>query len=175
MSTSGLEINYQINRIRIGTVGRGVWEHDLHCPPELDIVLSGTNTGDSFVEARASISSNATVSTGQRVNYRGGTEVHLSAGFHAAEGAQFHAFIHPCDTEGNSFRPKSLAPSIDLVAQAPDLSFNDTGLLLYPNPATTTLTIRTSRSCLVVWVPPARQLGDGLPATQGTSGSPSSR
>lgn len=146
VSTSGLEINYQINRIRIGTVGRGVWEHDLHCPPELDIVLSGTNTGDSFVEARASISSNATVSTGQRVNYRGGTEVHLSAGFHAAEGAQFHAFIHPCDTEGNSFRPKSLAPSIDLVAQAPDLSFNDTGLLLYPNPATTTLTIRTTSS-----------------------------
>ena len=27
----GLEINYPVNKIRIGTYGRGVWEHDLMC------------------------------------------------------------------------------------------------------------------------------------------------
>lgn len=104
VSCRGLEINYKANRLRAGTEGRGVWEHDLWCPSETDRVESGTYTVNAFKEALNDISSTALVSSGKDVSYRAGNEVHLLPGFHANNGSHFHAFIHPCDKAGNSFK-----------------------------------------------------------------------
>lgn len=36
----------------------------------------------------------------------------MTPGFHASEGCWFHAFIHPCDHEGNSFRSFTPVPPV---------------------------------------------------------------
>lgn len=136
VTSIGLEVNYQINRMRIGTTGRGVWEHDLHCPPDVDLNESGTYTADTFKEAQASITSDAIVPSGLQVTYRGGSEIHLTPGFHAEAGSHFHAFIHPCDQPGNSFHPKSMAIG-DPLPEEDGMEFRGTAseLQLFPNPA----------------------------------------
>jgi hypothetical protein len=142
VTSIGLEVNYQINRIRIGTTGRGVWEHGLHCPPYVDLVESGTYVTDEFKEAQASITSDAIVPPAQRVNYRGGSEVHLTPGFHAEAGSHFHGFIHPCDQPGNSLHPKNLAAG-DFAVEEDDLDtrFSDHSMTLFPNPAQESLSV----------------------------------
>ncbi|HMQ75330.1 MAG TPA: T9SS type A sorting domain-containing protein [Flavobacteriales bacterium] len=111
----GIEINYNVNRIRNGLNGRGTWEHGLHCPEAIDLAESGTYATDDFLEVENDISSNAIVPSSVSMKYRAGHEVHLLPGFHAEEGSHFHAFLHPCDQPGNSFDPKYLpvAPGMD--------------------------------------------------------------
>lgn len=133
ISSTGLEINYQINRIRVGTTGRGAWEHGLHCPPDLDIVASGITASDLFHEAQATIASTAIIPPNQNVNYRAGISVHLAPDFHANEGSHFHAFIHPCDIPGNSFDPKSATASGSAISELSETT-DPTGLRLFPNP-----------------------------------------
>ncbi|MFZ1693394.1 MAG: 3-coathanger stack domain-containing protein [Flavobacteriales bacterium] len=103
-SCAGLEISYKANKIRAGMSGRGVWEHDLWCPSEPDWNESGTYTADAFKEAINDITSTAIVPAGLDVTYRAGNQVRLLPGFHAQQGSDFHAFIHPCDRAGNSFK-----------------------------------------------------------------------
>jgi len=100
----GLEINYKANRLRAGTEGRGVWEHDLWCPDANDLQESGTYGADAFLEASNNIASVAVVPMGTGIEYRAGNEIHLHPDFHAAYGSAFHAFIHSCDGPGNSFK-----------------------------------------------------------------------
>jgi hypothetical protein len=140
----GLEINYQINRIRAGTTGRGVWEHGLHCPVDIDLSETGTYGASAFLEAQAAISSDAIAPQGLKVTYRGGSEVHLTPGFHAAAGSRFHAFIHPCDLPGNSFNPKSMEVA-DLPEEAEvETREADPSLHLFPNPAHSSLSVLCS-------------------------------
>lgn len=141
VTSIGLEVNYQINRIRIGTTGRGVWEHGLHCPPDVDLIESGTYSNGVFKEAQASITSDAIVLTGLEVTYRGGTEVHLAPGFHAAAGSHFHAFIHPCDLPGNSFNPKNMAVTDQPAEDEIETRRADPSLQLFPNPAHGSLSV----------------------------------
>ena len=145
VTSIGLEVNYQINRIRIGTTGRGVWEHDLHCPPDVDLNESGTYMADEFKEVQASITSDAIVPSGLQVTYRGGSEIHLTPGFHAEAGSQFHAFIHPCDQSGNSFRPKSMEGE-GFAAEEDETETRAAGplLQLFPNPARGSLSVLCS-------------------------------
>ncbi len=134
VKSHGLEINYNVNRIRTGLTGRGVWEHGLHCPSDIDLYEMGTYIAGTFLEAQASITSEAVVPTDLKVNYRGGSEVHLSPGFHATEGSSFHAFIHPCDMSGNSFQPKSMPDESGTDMNDATLQDLSGSLLLYPNP-----------------------------------------
>jgi hypothetical protein len=103
-SCAGLEISYKANEIRAGMSGRGVWEHDLWCPSEPDWNESGTYLADAFKEAIESVTSTAVVPSDLDVSYRAGSHVRLLPGFHAEGGSDFHAFIHPCDRSGNSFK-----------------------------------------------------------------------
>ncbi len=141
INSRGLEINYNVNRIRTGLTGRGVWEHGLHCPPNLDITETGTYSTGSFVEARASITSDAEIPTELKVDYRGGSSIHLGPGFHAWEGARFHAFIHPCDLPGNSFRPKSGFVDLEMAGSDEEGTFVSRSLALYPNPASGSISV----------------------------------
>jgi hypothetical protein len=143
VASRGLEINYVINRIRVGTHGRGVWEHHLQCPDREDYAESGTYSADAYLEALHSISSTAVLSAGLNVNYRAGDEVRMTPGFHATAGVQYHAFIHPCDVPGNSFHPKNMTSAGAAATEVQALR-NDQSLSLYPNPASKSLSLLLS-------------------------------
>lgn len=136
----GLEANYVINRLRVGTVGRGVWEHHLHCPDAWDFAEAGPYAQNTFLEARNDISSVATLASGLKVDYRAGNQVHLAPGFHATAGTAFHAFIHPCDVAGNSFHPKNMQLN-ESEEQGGAQNIAPPTLLAYPNPSNGSLTV----------------------------------
>jgi hypothetical protein len=135
VNSAGLEINYQVNRIRDGLNGRGAWEHGLHCPAVEEFNETGTYSTDEFLEARADIMSEAVVPDGLKVIYRAGNEIHLTPGFHAAEGSVFHAFIHPCDVGGNSFHPKEMEVGDQADGPEAPVSHVLPDILAYPVPA----------------------------------------
>ena len=147
---AGLVINYKANKIRAGISGRGVWEHDLWCPSEPDWVESGTYTSDAFKEALNDITSAALVPIGLNVAYRGGGQVHLLPGFHAAQGSDFHAFIHPCDRVGNSFKsmPGGAAPSAQETYTVRDVQH--TPITVQPNPNQGNFSVRLPEASLAV-------------------------
>lgn len=135
VGSNGLEINYQVNKIRVGLYGRGAWEHDLYCPPDpSEITESGTYSEDAFVEASTSITSDAIVAADRKVRYRAGESVRLQPGFHAQAGSRFHAFIHPCNAPGNSFNPKMLPVGATQPSSNDSNASDALGLTLSPNP-----------------------------------------
>ncbi|MBP9159561.1 MAG: T9SS type A sorting domain-containing protein [Flavobacteriales bacterium] len=142
VGSRGIEANYQVNRVRVGLYGRGVWEHHLHCPDTLQFNEAGTYGADRYLEAMQNITSEAIVPTGLDLKYRAGEEVRLTPGFHAEPGTRFHAFIHPCDAPGNSFHPKAMQ------AGAPEAEIENesvyVGMELYPNPANGSFTVRAN-------------------------------
>jgi len=141
--TRGLEINYQVNRIRVAFTGRGVWEHDLYCPTVEEFNETGTYIADEFLEALNDIISEALVPDGLKVDYRAGNVVRFLPGFHAEAGARFHAFIHPCNAPGNSFKPKSMPGEADDFNDRPDVrSIYMEPIDLFPNPASGHLSLR---------------------------------
>jgi hypothetical protein len=101
---SGVDINYTINKIRVYTSGRGVWEHDLSCADDASLKLIGAETTSTFHEARYWITSSAVVAPSVNITYRGGTYVQMDNGFIATpDSSNFvYAYIHPCDHSGNS-------------------------------------------------------------------------
>ncbi|MBZ0207154.1 MAG: T9SS type A sorting domain-containing protein [Flavobacteriales bacterium] len=140
VSSRGIEANYQVNRVRVGLTGRGVWEHHLHCPDTLNFTETGTYGTDRYLEAMQQISSAAVVPTGLDVHYRAGEEIHLTPGFHAQNGSRFHAFIHPCDAPGNSFQPKMIQVPNAPLADMEEVD-GQQSIQLFPNPATGAFTI----------------------------------
>ncbi|HRD54521.1 MAG TPA: T9SS type A sorting domain-containing protein [Flavobacteriales bacterium] len=135
VGSNGLEINYQVNKIRVGLYGRGAWEHDLYCPTDQDLAETGTYGEDSFLEASSSITSDAIVAEERRVHYRAGESVRLQPGFHAQAGSRFHAFIHPCNAPGNSFNPKKLPVGTTRPYANSEPTTEPAGIVLSPNPA----------------------------------------
>lgn len=135
VGSNGLEINYQVNKIRVGLYGRGAWEHDLYCPTDQDLAETGTYGEDSFLEASSSITSDAIVAEERRVHYRAGESVRLQPGFHAEAGSRFHAFIHPCNAPGNSFNPKKLPVGTTRPYANSEPTTEPAGIVLSPNPA----------------------------------------
>lgn len=136
----GLEINYKINKIRIAYHGRGVWEHDLFCPNETDVVESGIYLNDQFIEVTNNIVSNAIILPNRDIDYRAGKSIELNPGFTAFYKSDFYAFIHPCNTSGNSFKStinlednnvldKKLTTKVNLIS-------------IFPNPTTHVSTLQ---------------------------------
>jgi len=129
---NAIEINYKINRIRVATNGRGVWEHPLVCPEDIDRTETVTYSSDQYIEVFNDINSTATINSGINIIYRAGNEIILSDGFIANEGSDFHAFIHPCDYGiPNSFKIASLNSPTENENQA--ITENEF-FKVYPNP-----------------------------------------
>jgi hypothetical protein len=114
--------------------GRGVWEHDLWCPSEPEWNESGTYTADAFKEALESITSTAVVPSDLDVTYRAGNQVRLLPGFHAEGGSDFHAFIHPCDRSGNSFKALPTGPAPPFAEGSGPATQGHSALRVQPNP-----------------------------------------
>ncbi|MCC6541268.1 MAG: T9SS type A sorting domain-containing protein [Flavobacteriales bacterium] len=132
----GLEINYAINQLRVGTFGRGVWQHALRCPDLESQHETGSYSEDGFIEMQTAITADAQVSTPRSVTYRAGETVRLLPGFHAGSGSRFHAFIHPCDRSGNSFTPKArLNASVSDEHESTSPANNLATLAAFPNPS----------------------------------------
>lgn len=134
VSCHGLEINYKANKLRAGLEGRGVWEHDLWCPAEGDLIQTGTHIQDEFLERMNDITSTATVNSSRNITYRAGNQIRLLPGFKVLEGGRFHAFIHPCDKAGNSFKsmPDGGGPSVN--ENEGEKLLQRSQLIVYPNP-----------------------------------------
>lgn len=126
-----MEINYTINKIRVACMGRGIWENDLVCPEDYDLVESGTHI-DEYLEAENSIVSTATVPVGKSVTYRAGNFIKLMPGFRAVDGSDFHAFIHPCNHGGNSFF--KTAQEELLIEASTEVAKVEKEAWVYPNP-----------------------------------------
>lgn len=139
---NALEINYKVNKIRTAAYGRGIWDTDLYCPPDLNYNETAIYSTNLFLEAQNTITSTAEVASGLNVNYRAGDEITMMPGFIANAGSDFRAFIHPCNKAGNSFKSGSNSyiaveeknePSLQLV--------NNFSFTVYPNPNNGNFTI----------------------------------
>lgn len=143
-----LDINYQINKIRVGLSGRGVWENTLNCPTDFDETYANiTHPAALYREVTHDITSAAIVSSSANVSYRGGNQIHLLPGFHANAGSKFHAFIHRCSTPGNSFR-SYVVDEMQFEEESEDESamLERPPFTLYPNPANDNITVALADS-----------------------------
>jgi hypothetical protein len=132
---SDMEINYQVNKLRVSTRGRGLWETELKCPSLTNLTESGTYTSDRFIEVQSNIVSTAIVPAGRGITYRAGNQIQLTTGFTANSGDLFHAFIHACDHPGNSFYRN--APQDDnnyMTSEGDAILSEDKSVEIYPNP-----------------------------------------
>ncbi|MBX2978229.1 MAG: hypothetical protein KF905_02950 [Flavobacteriales bacterium] len=162
VNCKGLEISYQANRIRAGLVGRGLWEHNLWCPEDEDLTFASPHTSNAFVEVTSTITSEAVVDPGFDVSYRAGSEIRLTPGFHALAGAEFHAFIHPCDMPGNSFKSLAAGNENESLWSANE-GVAAQGLLIFPNPSTGSFRIRSQQGSEIASVQAFDQTGRSIP------------
>ncbi|WP_298511000.1 T9SS type A sorting domain-containing protein [uncultured Kordia sp.] len=144
----GIKPYYTLNKLRVGTFGRGLWEGCFVCPEDEIFYESGTY-GNSYVfkEARRQIHSTATIQVEQNVKYRAGDFIDLNPDFIAQNGSVFDAFIHPCEpNRSNSFKDEPISPWENLVYNSDEsksrtLEAASESLSLFPNPAKDITTI----------------------------------
>jgi hypothetical protein len=152
---SGMEINYKNNKIRVGLYGRGAWEADLYCPSDNDLALSGSPTTDEFREAQHNITSIANITSGL-VNYRAGNEIVLLPGFvaTATTGSDFKAYIHPCNSPGNSFRKLNVNNNDNQTQEYTSFEkaqpINNIGIIPNPNNGTFQISVTKNNQAIRV-------------------------
>jgi hypothetical protein len=107
----GLEINYEINKIRALIYARGVWESDLACTLTNSLIitsLNSTSVTSKFKEVLGDIIITATIGAVSisSLTGRAGNEIHIQAGSSndVVVGPVTRLFIHGCDHAGSSFR-----------------------------------------------------------------------
>jgi hypothetical protein len=140
-----MEINYVVNKLRIATAGRGMWEHDLYCPADDFLTFTNHPASDSFYEAVNYITSSATAPANNNTDYRAGTYIDLTPGFTAAPatGKYFKAFIHPCSYPGNSPFRENLETPNELTDKE---MITDGKFICYPNPSNGSFSIVLSET-----------------------------
>lgn len=136
---AGLEINYKINKLRVSTVGRGIWEHDLFCSANTSLNFTAAQNTTAYYEAINQITSTSTVGSTSKITYRGGTYVDLNTGFISTTNSSnyFEAFIHPCSYPGNSPGLKILENGAQEESTDENQSWgigNASEISVYPNP-----------------------------------------
>lgn len=143
VSVRELEISNKYNKLRAATYGRGLWEGDLACPPNLDLSLSGNVTSDEWKEASRHVFNSEIISSGKVVN-RGGYSVNLLPGFIADASSatgnvnmNYLGFIHACGS-GTSNSPMRIGQNTVYIdhnneeeQEEVDESIN---LMINPNP-----------------------------------------
>ncbi|HYG53036.1 MAG TPA: T9SS type A sorting domain-containing protein, partial [Flavobacteriales bacterium] len=152
-----MEINYVVNKLRVSTCGRGVWEHDLYCPSYQSIGLAGPQNVDAYNEAVDQVVSSQQIANNVNVTHRGGTYVDLTVGIGANPGFEavpsnsnyFEAFIHPCSYQYyNSPGIKQMDESVLFTLQEEEeLDEEEKGIFsdaisIFPNPNTGELFVK---------------------------------
>ncbi len=147
----GIKPYYALNKLRVGTFGRGLWEGCFVCPEDEIFYESGVYSDPYvFKEARQEIHSIATVQVEQNVKYRAGDFIDLNPRFQAKHGSIFDAFIHPCEpNRSNSFKSERANPWEPLSQTLEGenniiLKQSSEGIALYPNPTSSIINLETS-------------------------------
>ncbi len=142
-----LEINYVANKIRVTSLGRGIWEHDLFCMNTLSGNYSGAQTGTQFLEVYNEIQSVASITGNAKITYRAGTEILLNPGFIASPdvgtSGYFEGFIHPCSYIGSSPNLKDLVDENNAETNEYEREISPvvSEIKAFPNPSTGIFTI----------------------------------
>ncbi len=98
-----MQINTANNVIIASTLGRGIWRSSLygHCASAFYLMASnqGSTTSQQYWAASVWIASTQTIynNPGANVTYKAGSDIRLLPGFTTQNGADFHAFVGPCD------------------------------------------------------------------------------
>lgn len=149
-----LEINYVGNKIRVGTPGRGIWEHDLWCPTTASAYYTGAQTGTQYLEVYNGITSTASVTTNAKITYRAGTSIMLNPGFIAVPSGKgagyFEGFIHGCSYVGSSPNLKNneeIENSNTTVSEIP-MDAEESDIIAYPNPTEGKFTVNITNDHL---------------------------
>ncbi len=146
-----LEINYVANKLRVSTLGRGMWELHLVCPGQNSLTFSNIGIAPAFFEANTITADNAVTSPSSVTVFRATNSITLNPGFFAdvnSVSGQFYAFIHPCDASGNSPFLKSADGTGDeeeqtLKEESPLVNKDVHSLVVYPNPTSGIFTLIT--------------------------------
>jgi hypothetical protein len=144
--SSGIEINYEINKMRIATKGRGIWEHDLMCPDCVDNTFTSPHQQDEFFECQNDIISSTSIGVGNNITYRAGNSVNLLPGFSTTNSTYFRAFIHACDKPGNSFKNNDTSELNRSENNDNHNKVSESRLLVYPNPTSDYVSIEVSHN-----------------------------
>lgn len=153
-----LEINIPNNKIVAATMGRGLWEAPLICPPTGTLTLSGNVSQNEFREADGLITSTQTFNNGLKNTYRSASAITLAPGFisTATTGSSFEAFIHGCDAPGNSFRKLNANNNNNSISQytsiekKESLTNNNIGIVPNPNNGNFKITVTKNDDAVVV-------------------------
>ena len=142
-SKNGIRANYSINKIRVGTDGRGLWEGCFMCPDGWGIMKSGFHgPGYEFIEAEAYILSTAKVIHNRHVKYRAGHFIELNPGFSVYSGGLFETIMHPCAPDrDNGFKSLSVDPWSYVPKAEPEKVEQVSPLELMPNPTSGNLRV----------------------------------
>ena len=125
------KINYRSNEIFAATHGRGAWKSHLFCPINTDLFLTGIVQSNKIEESIGNLVSEEKIAANQEVTYRSTYEVTLTAGFEAAEGSDFTAFIRDCVTGRSSMRTASELSDEEIGNRT---GWKELNLLVAPNP-----------------------------------------
>ena len=134
---NGIEINYEINKVRVGTNGRGLWEHELECPTEYNLQLTGVGSYNEYWEVENIIESSRNYPPSYSTTYRAANKILLTTGFHyttSNSNLKFHAFIHGCSQPGNSFKHSNEGETEGEVEEVPLENIDVNSITIYPNP-----------------------------------------
>ncbi len=132
-----IDINYTLNKIFVGTYGRGVWSSRLSCPMINYLELQRTVNTDVFNEVKDYIKTSESISVSVSARYRAGQYILLEPGFETNDSELFYAYIHKCDDSGNSFKVLKDRDTINERSPNNDKYY----FVVYPNPVRTNVIV----------------------------------
>jgi photosystem II stability/assembly factor-like uncharacterized protein len=138
------EINYKENLLRVGTYGRGIWETELVCDNDDDLLVSGPVSASQF--GGKITATNAYVSSNTSPVFVAKNYVDFKEGFQvsASSASQFHAYLNasPCSVQspfavheptGTYLGP--MPGVLGVLSKASDKADYENRFELFPNPA----------------------------------------
>lgn len=66
--------------------------------------IVGSFSNPTTIEGFSSITASNIVNSNAHVDYRAGREIHLTSGFHAIAGSEFHAYVDPFECDAGEYR-----------------------------------------------------------------------
>ncbi|WP_143883243.1 3-coathanger stack domain-containing protein [Chryseobacterium binzhouense] len=119
-----------------------------YCPDNLNINYQ-VSSSQNF-QAGQSITASSVINDGLTVNYKAGNNVTLLPGFYvrATENGLFHAYIGPCDGIIGNFAKNSNTSANNF---AKETRANSIELKVFPNPASTFMSIDSGNEKLTSW------------------------